>query len=94
MDINTFLDDISRQIEDATSKIIKDNQGKFESLVLSNLKKGDILYVANGTSCLLRGKQASYDLGPTPEKLQKICDPINRGCWDVGFDFEHKTTKE
>ena len=40
MDINTFLDDISRQIEDATSKIIKDNQGKFESLVLSNLKKG------------------------------------------------------
>ena len=94
MDINTFLDDISRQIEDATSKIIKDNQEKFKSLVLSNLKKGDILYVANGTSCLVRGKQASYDQGHTPEKLQKICAPIDRGCWDIGFYFEYKTIKK
>ena len=94
MDINTFLDNISRQIEDARDKIIKDNQQKFESLVLSTLKKGDVLYVANGTSSLIRGNQASYGLGPTPEKLQKICDPIDRGCWDIGFDFEYKTAKE
>ena len=94
MNIDTFLDDISRQIEDATSKIIKDNQDKFKSLVLSNLKKGDVLYVANGTSSLIRGNQASYGLGPTPEKLQKICAPIDRGCWDIGFYFEYKTIKK
>lgn len=87
MDISVFLDGIERQIQEAREKIIKENQELFVSLVMSKLKKGDVLFVANGTSLLNRqGKDNTNS-----EPLKRVCDTINRGVWEIGFDFEYKT---
>lgn len=82
-----FLDNIKKQIETATERIIQENQSDFEELVISLLKKGDRLFVANGTALLERGDRDNTSDDDLDEITKFICE----GVWNIGFDFQYKT---
>lgn len=83
-----FIDNIKKQIEVATENIIQENQSDFEDLVISLLKKGDKLFVANGTALLERGDNDNT----SDDNLEEIAQFICEGVWNIGFDFQYKTT--
>lgn len=85
--INSFLDSIEREIEEARDKIIMDNQTIFEAHVKKLLKKGDRLFVANGTAFLKREKRDNTN----DESLEKITESICKGVWEICFDYPYKT---
>ena len=82
-----FLDNIKKQIEVSTQKIIQENQSDFEALAISLLKKGDRLFVANGTALLERGDSDNTSDDNLEEITQFICEAV----WNIGFDFQYKT---
>jgi len=85
--LTSFLDSMEKRIEEAREGIIKDSQRVFEYYVKSLLKEGDTLFVANGTSLLKRGKVDSTE----DDNLREITEEVNRGAWEIGFDFPYKT---
>ena len=79
-ELDIFLSDIESQISDIESQfalsrenLMRDNQKRFEKLVKKSLRKGDKLYVANGTALLERGKRDSG----TYDHLERITGAIS-----------------
>lgn len=86
-ELDIFLNEIEDQIALSREKIIRDNQKRFEELVKNILRKGDKLFVANGTVYLKRGKQDNT----MSDSLERATLPIRKGVYEIGFDFDYKT---